>query len=816
MLTLCFPDRRAIAGSGTLSYQKEPPLNSSKTLPVIVVLVAGAAALYWAVSKFRSARPQNPNPIDSPPAKTGDPFFDSAPPMMQPDSEAVRKFTAIEVERNRWNETTWAEDMVAERHGDVFIRLWDELRNTNDKFSALEGFPFGKLIAGEVGRAEQIEQAIERTRIEGPVRAMDRDQWKQQLRKLKDEGFRLEQSEWRHPRFIPGTNGPARSVIAMTLHIGNPTQGRRIILKGDLSIEWETPADPLEPPFPREIDATHLEMLARSDAPAFAEVVVREFIPHEGTIFIDPLMLHDLDGDGLSEIILGCSNLIFHNRGAGRFDVGPLCAQPPGLINTAVIADFNGDGAADFLCCDREGLSLYAGDGQGRFVGERRRVWPSSVALMNPFVMTCGDIEHDGDLDVWLAQYKLPYYSGQMPTPYYDANDGFPSFLLVNNGDGSFRDSTEPAGLNAKRFRRTYSSSFVDLDEDADLDLVVVSDFAGADVFYNDGRGRFTDATAKVLDEPRAFGMAHSFGDFDGDGQLDFLMIGMNSYVAQRLDWLNAGPPEFPQHQLMRPKMGYGNRLYLRRGGVFRQELLSDQVARTGWSWGCSSFDFDNDGDLDLYVANGHKSRQSAKDYESQFWRHDIYTASSRHDPAMDLYFGATGERLYGSGHSYGGYEKNRLLMNLSGKGFLEVGHLMGVALEEDCRNVVSDDLDGDGKLDLLFTTFEDWPVRRQALHIFQNRSEHSGNWIGVHLGEKVPGDSPIGATVSVTSQEGKQTRRIVTGDSYRSQSSSTAHFGLGKSTNAVALEVRWLNGRTKTVVHPEINRYHRIVPDHD
>lgn len=735
---------------------------------------------------------------------------------MQPDSEVVRKFSAIEAERNRWDETIWTEEMVAVRHEDVFIRLWDELRNTDDKFSVLERFPFGKFIAGKAGRTEQIEQAIERTRISGPGRSMDRDEWKQQLRKLKDEGFRLEQSEWRHPRFIPATNGPARSVIAMTLHITNPTQGRRIILKGDLRIEWETPADPLAPPFPREIDATDLEMLARSGSPAFAEVVVREFMPHEGTLFIDPLMLYDLDGDGLSEIILGCINLIFRNRGAGRFDFGPLCDQSPGLINAAVIADFNGDGVGDFLCCDRQGLLLYAGDGQGRFVGKRRRVWPSSVTLMNPFVITCGDIDLDNDLDVWLAQYKLPYYGGQMPTPYYDANDGFPSFLLVNDGDGNFRDATEPAGLNAKRFRRTYSSSFVDLDEDADLDLVVVSDFAGADVFYNDGRGRFTDVTAKVLDEPRAFGMAHSFGDYDGDGQLDFLMIGMNSYVAQRLDWLNAGPPQFPQHRLMRPKMGYGNRLYLRRDGVFRQELLSDPVARTGWSWGCSSFDFDNDGDLDLYVANGHKSRQSAKDYESQFWRHDIYAASSRHDPAMDLYFGATGERLYGSGQSYGGYEKNRLLMNLSGKGFVEVGHLMGVALEEDCRNVVSDDLDGDGKLDLLFTTFEDWPVRRQALHIFQNRGEHSGNWIGVHLGEKVPGYSPIGAKVSVTSPAGKQTRRMVTGDSYRSQSSSTVHFGLGRSTNAVALEVRWPNGRTKTVVNPEVNRYHLVVPDND
>jgi hypothetical protein len=264
----------------------------------------------------------------------------------------------------------------------------------------------------------------------------------------------------------------------------------------------------------------------------------------------------------------------------------------------------------------------------------------------------------------------------------------------------------------------------------------------------------------------------------------------------------------------MRSKMGYGNRLYLRRGAAFRQEPLSDQVARTGWSWGCASFDFDNDGDLDLYVANGHRSRQSAKDYETQFWRHDIYAAGSRHDAALDLYFGATGDRLYGSGNSYGGFEKNRLLMNLSGKGFVEVAYLLGVGLEEDFRNVVSDDLDGDGKLDLLVTTFAEWPEARQGLRIFQNRIEPGGNWIGLRLRDAGPGLSPVGAVISLTSPAGKQTRRIVTGDSHRSQSSSTAHFGLGRNAEVGVLEVRWPNGRTMTLRNPEINCYHTVAPE--
>ena len=168
--------------------------------------------------------------------------------------------------------------------------------------------------------------------------------------------------------------------------------------------------------------------------------------------------------------------------------------------------------------------------------------------------------------------------------------------------------------------------------------------------------------------------------------------------------------------------MAYGNRMYLARADKFEQTQLSDQVARSGWSWGATSFDFDNDGDLDIYIVNGHKSRPSARDYETQFWRHDIYAASSRLDPALDLYFKSTADKFYGAGQSYGGYEKNRLFMNESAGSFLEIGYFMGVSAEEDCRNLVSDDLDGDGKLDLLLTTFEEWPQKRQGLHILQNR----------------------------------------------------------------------------------------------
>jgi hypothetical protein len=245
--------------------------------------------------------------------------------------------------------------------------------------------------------------------------------------------------------------------------------------------------------------------------------------------------------------------------------------------------------------------------------------------------------------------------------------------------------------------------------------------------------------------------------------------------------------------------MAYGNRLLLASANGFCHTALSADVARSGWSWGVTSFDFDNDGDLDIYVTNGHKSRASARDYETQFWMHDISVAASAHDPALDLYFRATATRLYGLGYSYGGYEKNRLFVNAAGKSFVEAGYLAGASLELDCRNAVSEDLDEDGKLDLIVLTHETWPKVQRAIHVFRNEMPLSAHWIGFRLRESRAGPSPAGATITVHTASGTLRRHLVTGDSHRSHH------------EVLRVEVRWPNGKRQVITSPESNRYHDI-----
>jgi len=167
-------------------------------------------------------------------------------------------------------------------------------------------------------------------------------------------------------------------------------------------------------------------------------------------------------------------------------------------------------------------------------------------------------------------------------------------------------------------------------------------------------------------------------------------------------------------------------------------------------------------------------------------------------------------------GWSYGGYEKNQLYLNQRGESFVEIGHLAGVALEQDSRNVVAEDFDGDGRVDLLVTTFEIWPQAKQTLQIYKNGLDNAGHWIGFHFREEGRGKSPAGVQVTIHYPGHNLTRQIVTGDSHRSQHANTVHFGLGAAERVELVEIRWANGPALTLSQLAVDRYYEIhAPPH-
>ena len=719
---------------------------------------------------------------------------------------ALRKF---------YDETVWKDERLAEQYEKWIVRLWDAFLQSTDKWDVVQKSKVGEMVVGEPQPGEQLDWGIATTRFTGG-RNLGPQEWRQLASQLKSAGFQIIETEWHHSEFIPSRKegDPARSVVSMVMHLTHKHRDTRYIVRGDIKITWASEMSGSPPMFhPDSIDTTDLMVLQRDGRPAFEEQQVLEYeldsSGRSAATSIHPVLVHDLNGDQLPEVVVGGHNKVYWNRGNWKFEEAQFCDFPSRYVNAGVLADFTGDGVTDYLCGVKLGyLKLYVGSPGGRFLTPPQDLKIAAKPLTIPVSITTGDIDGDGDLDVFLGQNKTGYQTGEFPSPYYDANDSFPSFLLHNDGKGNFTDVTAIAGLGKKRNRRNFGSSFVDLNEDGHLDLLLTNDFCGNDFYINDGKGNFKDVTDQLVPRSVSHGMSHTFGDFDLNGRLDFITIGMSSTTARRLDKLQLGRPDLPELNAQRKHMGYGNRMYLSGPDGFRQAPFNADVARTGWSWGSTTLDFDRDGDPDLYIANGQTSGKTTQDYCTQYWCHDLYIVNQQKmKPALEDFFSKLTPIFNGHHMSWNGYEHNALLMNLDGKGFVNIGFLMNCGSEFDSRMAATGDLDLDGRVDILFEhlSFRD---AKSYLHFLRNQWHDQNHWLGIHIASEHSGVSPIGAKVVVKTKQRTYVQHIATGHSVWAQHPNTIHFGLGSAQEVQSLSVIWPDGHTTTQKNPKIDDY--------
>jgi len=738
---------------------------------------------------------------------------------------------SIEVREAELDRTVWKNEILAQQFEKTFVKLSDDVRRADDKLAVLSQFPFESIrLPKAIGTATKLILGMERQDFNlGDTFTLSRGDWERRIAQLQKAGWSIIQCEWHHERFVPGTetNDPL-SEFSFEID-GQKGESNRFILRGTFRVQW--PQSAVEPAAPRQLEVSDLVLLEHEGLPGFSNhlLLAPEPADSRSGLNMHPLIVCDINGDYHDDILLPGINKALVNDGRANFKSVPLITEDNFMTPNEVglIADFNGDGRSDFITVPGTGplarmLVLYSGNGSVPFSSAPTPAWAaqrSSFAAFKldaPSVITAGDIDRDGDLDLFVAQYKPPYVGGQVPTPYYDANDGYPSFLLLNDGKGNFELAPPQPGLAAKKYRRTLAASLVDLDSDGDLDLVTVNDFSGVDLFYNDGKGNFTDETAR-LDNRSLFGMAHAVADFNHDGQFDLLAIGMSIPTVRRLEAMQLQRSDSEDRTGFRGRMAYGNRLYLNhgRGDKWIEPAFSTQLSRSGWAWGVAAEDFDNNGFVDVYVANGHVSGASIADYDSQYWTHDIYLGSSSGHRDTERYFNRALRSLNKGETSWNGYQHNAFFLDIGTNDYLNVAFLMGVAHETDCRAVVSADFNEDGKPDLVVTAarwMDDPNHMRHELYVHLNQTETSHHWLGVKLPANMT-NSVIATKVSVRTAERTYVSQVITGESFQSQRPNTVHFGLGDATAVEALAIVWPGGRSNVLAHPPVDRYHRLSP---
>jgi len=474
----------------------------------------------------------------------------------------------------------------------------------------------------------------------------------------------------------------------------------------------------------------------------------------------------DFDGDGWLDLLIVNGSKIEHlerggdlmaalyrNNRNGKFTDA---TKSSGLTRTgwgmgACAADFDNDGDPDVYITGYSANVLYRNNGDGTFddVTARARVedsrWSTGCAW--------GDYDRDGWLDLYVANYvaldvrKTPTRGVNSFCQYMGMDvlcgprglPGAPDSLFRNNGDGTFSDVTEKAGICDPGFYG-FQVMFSDLDGDGWLDIYVANDSTPNFFFRNNRDGTFTDialeAGVALSEEGRAqAGMGLDIADYDGDGRFDIFVTNFS-------------------HD--------SNTLYRNTAEGFRVEssaagLAESSVAYLGW--GAGFVDLDNNGGLDLLVANGH-----------------IY-------PEIDLFpLGSTF------------LQRMLLYRNAGKKRFEEIGAHTGgaIAAPRAGRGIAFADYDNDGDIDFVVINMDGRPS------LFRNDGGNRAAWLTLQLrGDKSNRDA-IGARVTVTAGGATQTAEVRSGSSYLSTNDPRLHFGLGKARQAKAVEIRWPSGRTQ------------------
>jgi tetratricopeptide (TPR) repeat protein len=535
------------------------------------------------------------------------------------------------------------------------------------------------------------------------------------------------------------------------------------------------------------------------------------------------LAVGDFDNDGLDDLYVcqpsGLPNRLYRNRGDGTFEDATEKAGVGVLDGTAsaLFVDFENKGLQDLLVVCGSGPLLFINQGNEKFLLKRdafQFAQPPQGTFTHAAV---ADYDRDGRLDIYFCLYS--YYVGldqyHYPAPYFDARNGPPNFLLHNEGNATFLDRTEAAGLNADNNRYSFACAWGDYNSDGAPDLYVANDFGRNNLYRNNGDGKFTVVSAEAGVEDVGAGMSASWFDFDNDGNQDVYVSNMWSSAGMRVSEQNKFHEKDPEtiRRLYR-QHARGNSLYRNLGnGKFQNVSQAAGVDVGRWAWSSDAWDFDHDGYPDLYIANGYisgplafeqkTSDRDAGDVSSFFWRQVVANSpeSAAPSPKYELGWNAINE-LIRSDASWNGYERNVFYVNNHDGTFSDVSGTAGLDFPDDSRSFVLADMDHDGRLEVVLKN-----RNAPQLRILHNAMKDIGNSIAFRLRGQNSNRDAIGTAVTVEAQGHKQTKYLQAGSGFLSQHTKELFFGVGKSEGTVRATIRWPRGLTQVFEHLPVNR---------
>jgi hypothetical protein len=303
--------------------------------------------------------------------------------------------------------------------------------------------------------------------------------------------------------------------------------------------------------------------------------IVMDNQPSDGATWAD--MDNDGDIDAFVVNWYGKNNMLYANNGDGTFEqiVDGIAVNDFGYSETAAWGDYDNDGYVDLYVTNSDSIKknyLYHNNGS-----TFTKITEGDITT-EAYVSRCAnwiDVDGDNDVDMFVTNE-----SNQQEN------------LYLNNGDGTFTKKTsDPLVLNGGK---TMSASWGDVDNDGDFDVFLANDGANNALFYNDGEGNFTKATTDIVSNDGGNSFGSNFADIDNDGDLDLFVT--NSFWGTM----------------------WNNFLYLNNGdGTFTKNTTDVTATDLGWSYGNAFGDYDNDGDMDLVVANCYGAAQNNNLYNN-------------------------------------------------------------------------------------------------------------------------------------------------------------------------------------------------------